>query len=128
MSFSQYQTVSDHRASWEKKRNRNKPEPSEISIFWWVWWYRSVILALGRLRQEDMEFEISLGYVVRSCLKTKHTNTQIRWKGWMGRHLWDDGNNITQEWHLVFIIECPNYVDFSQVSIPDFSYDWRRVS
>jgi hypothetical protein len=28
----------------------------------------SVILALRRLRQEDCEFEVSLGYTVRHCL------------------------------------------------------------
>jgi hypothetical protein len=30
-----------------------------------------VIPALGRLRQEDCEFEISLGYVERCCFKNK---------------------------------------------------------
>jgi hypothetical protein len=31
----------------------------------WAWGYRPVILALGRLRQEDLEFDASLGYIVR---------------------------------------------------------------
>jgi hypothetical protein len=31
----------------------------------------SVIPALGRLRQENGQFEDSLGYIVRFCLKTK---------------------------------------------------------
>jgi hypothetical protein len=30
-----------------------------------VWWYLPVIPALGRLRQEDLQFETSLGYVVK---------------------------------------------------------------
>lgn len=33
-----------------------------------------MILVLGRLRQEDLSFKVSLGYTVRSCLKDK--------KGW----------------------------------------------
>jgi hypothetical protein len=28
-----------------------------------VWWLRPVILALGRLREEDQELEASLGYI-----------------------------------------------------------------
>jgi hypothetical protein len=31
-----------------------------------MWWYPSVILALGRLRQEDNELEASLGFTERS--------------------------------------------------------------
>jgi hypothetical protein len=34
-----------------------------------VWWYRPVIVELGRLRQEDLEFNISLVCIVRSCLR-----------------------------------------------------------
>jgi hypothetical protein len=30
-----------------------------------MWWYMSVIPALRRLRQEDVEVEASLGYIVR---------------------------------------------------------------
>jgi hypothetical protein len=37
-----------------------------------VWWYITVIPALGRLRQEDHEFE-ELGYQLRSCLHKDKT-------------------------------------------------------
>jgi hypothetical protein len=31
----------------------------------WIWWYTPVILALGRLRQEDHEFPVRLNYRTR---------------------------------------------------------------
>jgi hypothetical protein len=37
----------------------------------WVWWYTSVIPALGRLRQENHEFQGSLGYIARPYVKKK---------------------------------------------------------
>jgi hypothetical protein len=36
-----------------------------------VWWYRPIIPALKRLRQEDLEFQFSLHYLVGRCLKKK---------------------------------------------------------
>jgi hypothetical protein len=35
------------------------------------WWCRPVILAVRRLRQEDWEFEASLGYTNKCCLKNE---------------------------------------------------------
>jgi hypothetical protein len=35
------------------------------------WRYTPVIPALGKLRQEDLEFETSLSYMVRPCLKNE---------------------------------------------------------
>jgi hypothetical protein len=40
-------------------------------------WYISVIPTLKRLRQEDLEFKVSLGYVARSCLKKTKTSQAL---------------------------------------------------
>jgi hypothetical protein len=34
-----------------------------------MWWFTPVIPALGRLRQEDIEFQASLDCIARLCLK-----------------------------------------------------------
>jgi hypothetical protein len=41
-----------------------------------VWWHNPVISALRKLRQEDLNFKASLGYIVRNCLKNQ-TNKKI---------------------------------------------------
>jgi hypothetical protein len=43
-----------------------------------VWWYTAVIIALGRLRQKDREFETSLGYIARTYLKNNNKTTSKR--------------------------------------------------
>jgi hypothetical protein len=45
-----------------------------------VWWCTPVISALGRLKQEDLEFEANLDYRVRPCLKKKKIQNQINKK------------------------------------------------
>jgi hypothetical protein len=37
-----------------------------------VWWHTPVIPALGRLRQEGGEFEVSLGCILRPASKKKN--------------------------------------------------------
>jgi hypothetical protein len=39
-----------------------------------TWCHTSVTPAFGRLRQEDCEFEASLDYTVKPCLKNKNNN------------------------------------------------------
>jgi hypothetical protein len=42
-----------------------------------VWWHRPVISALQRLRQKDLGFKASLGYIARPCLKRKKKKKNI---------------------------------------------------
>jgi hypothetical protein len=42
----------------------------------WVWWGSSVIAALGRLKQDDLKFEVRLGCIVRSSLKRSTAGTK----------------------------------------------------
>jgi hypothetical protein len=39
-----------------------------------AWWFTLVIPTLGRLRQENHKFQVSLDYIVRPCLKTNPQN------------------------------------------------------
>jgi hypothetical protein len=41
----------------------------------WVWWCTPVISAFKRQRHRDSEFQVSLDYVVRACLKKQNTNS-----------------------------------------------------
>jgi hypothetical protein len=41
-------------------------------------WYVPVIPALGSLKQEDFEFDVSLGYTARLCLKTKQKKNNMK--------------------------------------------------
>jgi hypothetical protein len=42
-----------------------------LLIFSWAWWCISVIPALGRQKQENFEFQASLGYIGDSVSKRK---------------------------------------------------------
>jgi hypothetical protein len=41
-----------------------------------VHWYKPVIPAHKRFRQDDLEFEASLSYIVRPCLKNNNKTTK----------------------------------------------------
>jgi hypothetical protein len=42
-----------------------------------AWWFRAVISAFVGLRQEDHEFQASMGYIVRTCLKRKRKEGKV---------------------------------------------------
>jgi hypothetical protein len=44
--------------------NKDKPRM-------WAWWHMLAIPVFGRLRQDDQEFQASLGYLIRTCLKKR---------------------------------------------------------
>jgi hypothetical protein len=55
----------------------------------WMWWYMSIVPTFGKLRQEGHEFEASLSYIefqaslgciVRPCLKNKKQKTKNQTK------------------------------------------------
>jgi hypothetical protein len=45
------------------------------SLWSWVYWCTPVIPALRRWKQEDCKFGVSLGYIVRPCLKSTMKNS-----------------------------------------------------
>jgi hypothetical protein len=51
--------------------------PRTRLVYNWVWWYTLVILALGRLRQDDLEMVASLGYIMRDPSKKKKNTDYI---------------------------------------------------
>jgi hypothetical protein len=50
------------------KTKQNKQTKKKTLVIRQAWWCTPVIPALGRLRQEGHEFEVSQGYVVRPRL------------------------------------------------------------
>jgi hypothetical protein len=43
-----------------------------------VWWHKPVILAFGKMKQEDLDFKASLGYVARPDSKQKKKRKKER--------------------------------------------------
>jgi hypothetical protein len=44
-----------------------------------AWWHIPIIQAFRRLRQEDPEPDVSLGYILRPCLKKKKNYSILYW-------------------------------------------------
>jgi hypothetical protein len=53
-----------------------------------MWWHIPIIPTLRRLTQEDLEFDSSLGYIVRSCLKRKRRWEGNKREGSEGKNVW----------------------------------------
>lgn len=63
---------------------------------------------LGRLSQEDCGFEISLSYIIRSCLKNKKQSLTVYWKYIYGNLTWNP---------VLCKIICTNIIEKSQFSV-----------
>ena len=53
-------------SSAKKKKKKRKEKLNQPR------WYELIIPVLGRLRQEDLRFEASLSYLVRTCFNIKN--------------------------------------------------------
>jgi hypothetical protein len=87
-----------------------------------MWWSTSVILALGKWRQENYEFEASLGYIEELCLKklntkqTNHsyhhqkenlqTNKKCHSVSWMSPYNSSSGSSILWAHFLLLALVC----------------------
>jgi hypothetical protein len=75
-----------------------------------MWWCIPVIPALGRLRQEDHEFEVTMGYTVRLCLKNSKNSSN--------HHYQRKKSNLNFQIYLIYLLEnIPRryiYIDYRQ--------------
>jgi hypothetical protein len=78
--------------------------PLEIPDSSQAWWFTTVILAFGRLRQEDHKFEVSLGYIVRPYLKKKSSKPTMILKNTRGQR--KEGSQ------KISVIQLSNFTSF----------------
>lgn len=71
-----------------------------------VWWHRLVISALGRLRQGDYEFQASLCWGIRPCLKEPKSDIEFVCV-YLGAGGWAGTADSCCVWLSVQVQGCP---------------------
>jgi hypothetical protein len=81
----------------------------------WAWWYMPVISVLGKLRQEDCEFQANLNYIVKSCLTPRPQKKSSQ----------NDLNNIKKKKKVPRVVSARSFLHRS--TWPSGTCDIRRT-